>query len=154
MQEKIADLYDKHKGLIISCSVAFKPKNGLTHADYIDIGTMAFVKSVPKYNEAKSSITTFIYTCVQNAIKSAIKRAGRSIKFEQMSKFDVVDKERISYQEYMPGNLTKNEMKIIDMLGSGHSHFDIAESLGVTVQEFQKIKSKLFKNIQRSNCEN
>lgn len=151
----LIECFNRNKGLIISAASKFKPVEYLTIDDYIAIGNMAFYKSYSKFDPKYGSLSTFITICVNNAIKTAIKK----IKSKSISVNSNIDNlSNIQSNEpffvYLPDSLSKEEFILVQMLYDNYTGKEIQDVLGISKKEFKKLKHSAFLRIKRKNEKN
>lgn len=147
----VTEAVEANYGLILDCARSFKPVYPLTEHDIIQIASLAFVKSYPKFNPEKSTFSTFVYNCMKNAIITELHRAKKYDKVECNEERIIAmltEPEVINIEEYLP-NCSAKEKTLILMLRDGYDGKEIQNTLGISKKEFKQLKLGIFKRIQK-----
>ena len=132
------ELIHKHYGLVVSQALSFlEDDNKSNLEDFIQVGLMALLKAIRKYDETKSKFSTFATLCIKNAFlnhrrKDPRRKTPKIIYDTNLLKS--VDREqrlfdRDKIMELIPDYLTSNEKFILQLKLENHTNKEIAEEL-------------------------
>lgn len=130
--------------------------------DYMSECCIAFYKAVEQYDiNSPNKFTTVVARYMNNACKQVVRRNNMQKRvspfeyvpiYSTVRKFDldsITVEETISYEndifdvfktdenelyDYLKKNMTKNQLRLLDLLNEGKLHQEIADSLGMSHQ--------------------
>ena len=131
-------LIHQHYGLVISQALSFLDEDNRSNLeDYIQVGLIALLKAIRKYDETKSKFSTFASLCIRNEFlnhkRKDPKRKNPKIIYDTnlMNSFvgeqKYLDKDKII--DLIPDYLSSNEKFILQMKLENHTNKEIAEEL-------------------------
>jgi RNA polymerase sigma factor (sigma-70 family) len=141
---RLEKLLSDNYGLVVSQALFFKPKNKAILEEFIQVGTLAFLKAADNFNPEKGKFSTYISNCIHNAIFDFIKKNN---KIQIMEINEQYESQQISdsIYDYLPTTLNELENNFIHLKLNGYSKKEIMELLNLTLHEF----NTTFKNIKQ-----
>jgi RNA polymerase sigma factor (sigma-70 family) len=143
---KLEKLIQDNYGLIVSQALFFKPKNKELLEDCIQTGILAFIRSVDKFDPSKAKFSTYISSCIRNAICDLLKKINKENYYKKHITAPVsIPSEQ--FWEFIPDNLTNKEKSIIMLKLENYNKDEISLILDCTQKEvtslFQSAKNKI-----------
>lgn len=135
--------------------------------DIVQCGMMGLVKAANKWDESKSSFSTYAFTSILNEIRMEFRKRCRqpktlSLDYEYSSKdgdsttlADVlVGDLDVDYVDTVPvcNKLKPKELMVFKLLKEGNSGSDIARMIGMTRQNVNKYVRKIRALIKEEEC--
>ncbi len=163
-------IYERYKNMIRSCARGFFLVDG-DYEDLLQEGLIGLHNAVNTFN-GKSEFSTYAYTCIKNAIISAVVR-GQSKKNEPLNtsvpinghtdeflnlylnpEDEIIGKENAKeLLEKINAELSPFEITVLKLYMEGHSYQLIAEKLNKTAKSIdnalQRIKNKISKILNK-----
>ena len=138
IEELEGELIHEHYGLVVSQALYFLSDDHKSNLeDFIQVGLIALLKAIRKYDKTKSKFSTFATLCIKNEFlnyrRKVSGRKGPKIIYDTNLLKSVdgeqgfFDKDRI--MEFIPDYLTSNEKFILHMKLENHTNKEIAEEL-------------------------
>ena len=153
-------LIHQHYGLVISQALSFLDEDNRSNLeDYIQVGLIALLKAIRKYDETKSKFSTFASLCIRNEFlnykRKDPKRKNPKIIYDTnlMNSFvgeqRYLDKDKII--DLIPDYLSSNEKFILQMKLENYTNAEICDFLNCTRVVLNKKLETLFEKIREAN---
>ena len=124
--------------------------------DIIQCGMLGLCKAAEKWDESKSTFSTFAWSCIRNTICQEFRQRAKhqgvlSLDYE-MSDSDgcrstlgdcVVGEEDVFYVDVNIRGITEREQQVFDLYKTGMSQLDVATKLGVSRQYIWRVMRKI-----------
>jgi RNA polymerase sigma factor (sigma-70 family) len=141
LEQAIQDNY----GLIVSRACSFCSKSKTELEDYIQVAVLAFIKSYDKFDKKKATFSTYMSSCINNAIFDYIgKNKKHSFRPIKKSTSGLSSEQ---FWELLPDNLTSIEKSIVMLKLEAYTKTEIALILDCSQKEvsdnFKRAKNKI-----------
>ncbi len=132
------ELVHEHYGLVVSQALSFLGDDNKSNLeDFIQVGLIALLKAIRKYDETKSKFSTFATLCIKNAFLNYKRKDPKRKKPKIIYDTNLLDSaagdqkffDKDKIMEFIPDYLTANEKFILQLKLQNHTNKEIAEEL-------------------------
>lgn len=142
-------LIQENYGLIVSRACSFKPKGRAELEDYIQVSVLAFIKGHEKFDKNKAKFSTYISSCINNALYDYIAKNKKHSFVELKERNEEIPSEQ--FWELIPDNLSPIEKSVIMLKLENYTKSEIALILECTQSEVTEAFKKAKKKIKEAN---
>lgn len=136
---------EENRGLVISVANKLYSKNRFySQEDLEQVGYLSMLKSLPKYNESRGKISTFIVTCIKNDM---IKFMNKNKYRQHVSSYASSSYENSSHiYEYENSDPIFNE--VVRRKSEGQSNNQICKQLDISKNKLKIILNSIRKSLE------
>ncbi len=147
---ELEKLIQDNFGLIISQALFLKPKNQEVRNDCIQAAVLAFIKCVDKFDPKRAMFSTYISSCIRNAILDYNTKHNKHT-YKELKDTSIVQSEE--FWELIPDNLLPIEKSIIMLKLQNYSKAEIADILDHSQDEVTKLFNSAKRKIREANSD-
>ena len=156
MSNKEEEIIEENKGMVIELVNRFYKKSPMYEfEDLLQVALIAMVKAHRAYETDKSLFSTFATICMRNDLIKFVnknkKTKDREVTLSSPMENNFFSKTEEDYDEYIPDDLTSEEMAIFYYKKVGYKDFEIRDILGASKKEYREIVKSCFKKVAKSN---
>ena len=147
---ELEKLIQDNFGLIVSQALFLKPKNQEVRNDCIQAAVLAFIKCIDKFDPNKAAFSTFVSSCIRNAIYDYNTKSKKHV-YKELKDTSVVQSEE--FWELIPDNLLPIEKSIIMLKLQNYSKAEIADILDCPQDDITKMFNSAKRKIREANTD-
>lgn len=156
MEKKEEEIIEENKGMVIDLVSRFYKKSPMYEfEDLLQVALIAMVKAHRAYETDKSLFSTFATVCMRNDLIKFInknkKTKDREVTLSSPMENKLFSKTEEDCDEYIPDNLTPEEMAIFYYKKRGYKDAEIRDILDTSRKDYKEIVKSCFKKVVESN---
>lgn len=138
---------EENLGLVISQAKRYAPTRVTDIDDYIQVGCIALMYALKKYDKSKGNWSTYAGKAIYRAIER--ERSRFIHKFERLKDTSYNLAENLI--DILPNTLTKQEVLIIQLRLENKTFDEIADQINCTKQWVSKLMLNIYMKIREAN---